>query len=103
EKDYIFLKDFYLRFLADRNTRSDDVSSTEYAQIKKLANEQFPAVTLWNFCMDGRVLSVLSNGASAGVGSSVRVPGGILREFVYGDDGKLMLLENSNFAFIMRR
>lgn len=102
-KDYDFLRDFYTRFFKDRNARAFEVSSSEYKKVKDLANQQFPAVTLWNLCMDGRVLAVLINGASAGVGSSIRVPGGILREFVFGEDGKLALLENSNFAFIMRR
>lgn len=103
EKDYGFLKDFYTRFFEDRNKRALEVSSQAYKEVRKIANEQFPSVTLWNLCMDGRVLAVLINGSSAGVGSSVRVPGGLLREFVYGDDGKLFLLEDSNFAFILRR
>lgn len=103
EKDYRFLHDFYTRFFADRNKRADEVISSDYSRVKEIANAQFPATTLWNLCMDGRVLAVLINGASAGVGSSIRVPGGILREFVYGTNGKLTLIENSNFAFIMRR
>lgn len=102
-KDYTFLKNFYTSFFENRNERSEEIGSSEYAEVKKIANAQFPATTLWNLCMDGRVLAILINGATAGVGSSVRVPGGILREFVYGEDGRLTLLENSNFAFIMRR
>ncbi len=102
-KDYTFLKNFYTSFFENRNERSEEIGSPEYAEVKKIANAQFPATTLWNLCMDGRVLAILINGATAGIGSSVRVPGGILREFVYGEDGKLTLLENSNFAFIMRR
>jgi len=102
-KDYSFLRDFYIRFLEDRNKRAAEVTSTKYAKVRALANAQFPFITLWNLCMDGRVLAVLINGASAGVGSSVRVPGGLLREFVYGEDGRLFLMENSNFAFLLKR
>lgn len=103
KKDYLFLEDFFVQFIKDRNKRADEVSSLEYKKVKKIANAQFPSITLWNLCMDGRVLAVLMNGASAGVGSSVRVPGGLLREFVYGENGNIFLLENSNYAFILNR
>lgn len=103
ERDYRFLEDFFIRFFEDRNYRASEVESEEYKNIMQSASEQFPATTLWNLCMDGRVLAVLVNGASAKIGSSVRVPGGILREFVYSQNGKLMLIEDSKFAFIMRR
>lgn len=103
EKNYQFLRDFYLRFFNDRNKRSAEVTSSHYESIKQLAVSQYPAPTLWDLCMDGRVLAILINGASAGVGSSVRVPGGILREFVRGTDGKMKLIEHSNFAKLLDR
>lgn len=103
KKDYLFLEDFFIQFIKDRNRRADEVSSVEYKKVRMIANAQFPSITLWNLCMDGRVLAVLMNGASAGVGSSIRVPGGLLREFVYGENGNIFLLENSNYAFVLNR
>ncbi|MBI5045206.1 MAG: hypothetical protein HZC02_04730 [Candidatus Levybacteria bacterium] len=103
KKDYLFLEDFFIQFIKDRNRRADEVSSVEYKKVRMISNAQFPSITLWNLCMDGRVLAVLMNGASAGVGSSIRVPGGLLREFVYGENGNIFLLENSNYAFVLNR
>ncbi|MDP3941751.1 MAG: hypothetical protein Q8Q49_05600 [bacterium] len=102
-ENYRFLRDFYVRFFADRNKRATEIESTQYAEVKTLANMQFSAPTLWDLCMDGRVLAILVNGASSGVGSSLRVPGGILREFVRGTDGNLKLIESSNFAKLLER
>ncbi|MBI4080181.1 MAG: hypothetical protein HY430_00230 [Candidatus Levybacteria bacterium] len=103
KKNYLFIRDFYLRFFEDRNKRATEVESSEYADIVRMANSQFAATTLWDLCMDGRVLAVLVCGASAGVGSSIRVPGGILREFVRGKDGKYKLIPTSNFARLLER
>jgi hypothetical protein len=102
-ENYLFLRDFYLRFFYDRNQRADEVASETYTRVKDLANKQFVAPTLWNLCMDGRVLAILINGATSGVGSSIRVPGGILREFVRGKDGKLQLIPTSNYARLLER
>lgn len=102
-KNYIFLQDFYRRFFSDRNKRSVEVESAEYKEIIAFANSQFPAMTLWNLCMDGRVLAVLLHGASAKVGSSIRTPAGIFHEFVRGKNGKYSLLENSNFASLLEK
>jgi hypothetical protein len=99
--DYKFLRDFYLRFFTDRNLRAVAVLSPEYKEVAELARKQFPVSTYWNLCMDGRVKTVLTNGATAGVGASIRVPGGILREFVRGSDGKFKLLKTSNFALLL--
>lgn len=103
KKDYDFLRYFYEGFFTGRNKRADEVSSSEYQAIRKLALEQFPTPTLWNLCMDGRVKTVLTNGATAGVGASIRVPGGILREFVRDPQGNFRLLPESNFAGLLDR
>lgn len=101
EKNYTFLRDFYKRLFTERNARTYEVESNEYQEVKDLANSLFPVPTYWNLCMDGRVLSVLTNGASSGIGSSFRVPGAMHREFVRGDDGNIFLRENSNFANLL--
>ncbi len=101
QRDYEFLKDLFIRFLSDRNNRAIEVQSPEYEKVKTLANEQFPTPTLWNLCMDGRVKSVVINGMTAGVGATIRVPGGILREFVRDTKGNFTLLRNSNFAQLL--
>src|SRR5438105_4091232 len=80
KKNYPFIRHFLREYILDQNKRALEVSSPSYEKIKELANDQFPVKTLWDLCIDGRVLSILAHGASAGVGSSVRLPGGILRE-----------------------
>lgn len=97
-EDYQFLRDFFLRFFADRNKRADEVSQKKYSEVIILAHKLIPVPTLWNVCVDGRVLVILMIGGSAKIGSSIRTPGGILPEFVFGKDGKMKLLENSHFA-----
>lgn len=103
KKIYPFLRHFYKQFIIDQNKRALEISTPLYQKIKILANEQFPVKTLWNLCIDGRVLGILMHGASAGVGRSVRVPGGMLREFVRGKNGKLMLEKSSDFAMLLKR
>ncbi len=103
KKNYPFLSYFFKNFVADQNARALEISLPSYEKIKKLANQQFPVRTLWNLCIDGRVLSILAHGATAGVGSGVRVPGGMLREFVRGKDGKLFLAPDSDFAILLKR
>ncbi len=101
--NYEYLQDFFVRFIKDNNSRALEVANPAYQKIRDRANALFPVTTLWNLCIDGRVLSVLAHGASAGIGSSIRVPGGILREFVRGTDGKLHLKEDSDFAQFLSR
>ena len=103
KKNYPFLRHFYKQFIIDQNIRALEVSTPLYQKIKTLANQQFPVKTLWNLCIDGRVRSILMHGASAGVGSNVRVPAGILREFVRGKNGKLILERSSDFASLLKR
>lgn len=103
KKNYPYLLHFYKHFALDQNARSEEVSTPLYQKIKELAESQFPAKTLWNFCIDGRVLSILAHGATARVGSSVRVPGGMLREFVRGKDGRLILEQSSDFAILLKK
>lgn len=102
-KNYIYLQDFFIRHLRDTNARALEVEDNTYQKIRDHANTLFPVTTLWNLCIDGRVLSILAHGASAGIGSSIRVPGGILREFVRGTDGKLHLKEDSDFATFLSK
>lgn len=101
KRDYDFLRDFFMRFLTDRNIRAEEVQSKHYEKIKNLANAQFPVPTLWNLCMDGRVKSVVINGMTAGVGGTIRVPGGILREFIRDETGNCTLRRKSNFASLL--
>ncbi|MBI2443241.1 MAG: hypothetical protein HYV40_05035 [Candidatus Levybacteria bacterium] len=103
EEDYTFLRDFFPRFIEDQNTRAKEVSSEKYQKILETAKKQFPHKPHWVLCVDGRVLVVLAYGATADLDDSVRVAGGMLREFVRGTDGKLFLRENSNFARLLIR
>lgn len=103
QEDYAFLQDFFPRFLEDRNNRADEVSSPEYRKIVELAHQQFPHKPLWILCVDGRVMPVLAFGASANIGRSIRIPGGILREFVLSSTGELRLLAQSNFVQLLQR
>lgn len=103
KKNFPFLRHFFKRFVADQNARAQEVDSTSYEKVKVVANSQFPAKTYWNLCIDGRVLTILAHGASAGVGSSIRIPGGILREFVRGKDGRLHLKKDSDFVMLVMR
>ncbi len=100
-RDYDYLEDFYHRFLAGQNQRALEIVSPEYLEIVELADRQFPYPTSWVLCMDGRVLPVLISGASADIGDNMRVPGGNIREFVRGINGKFTLLEHSNFAKLL--
>jgi hypothetical protein len=101
--NYDYLRHFFKDFIKENNARACEVSSEEYLKIQKFANNLFPTKTFWNLCIDGRVLGVYMHGASAGIGSSIKVPGGILREFVRGIDGKLKLKEDSDFAKYLQR
>lgn len=98
KENYVFLRHFFKHFIKEHNERSDEVASTAYGKIRDLAYAQFPVKTFWNYCIDGRVLGILAHGASANIGMSIRVPGGILREFVRDAEGKLKILPDSVFA-----
>lgn len=100
-KDYSYLRKFYKAFIDDRNKRADSIESKNYAKTLALVKKEFPMMTLWVLCMDGRVKSIHTNGATAGIGSSIRVPGGILKEFVRGNNGKLSLIPHSHFATLL--
>lgn len=95
---YAFLRYFFPAFVSDRNKRADEVNSLENKTIIKFGEEKLPMTTLSVMCMDGRVKMIHVFGFSAGIGSSLRVPGGLLKEFIRGKDGQLMLEEDSNFA-----
>ncbi len=103
KENYDYLRHFFKDFIKDNNARAEEVSSEDYIKIKKFANSLLPVKIFWNLCIDGRVLRVLMHGASAGIGSSIKVPGGILREFVRGTDGQLKLKEESDFARYIQR
>jgi hypothetical protein len=102
-KNYIYLRQFFKNFIRDNNNRATEVESDEYKKVRKFADSLLPVKIFWNLCIDGRVRSVLLHGASAGVGSSIKEPGGIIREFVRGSDGQLTLKEDSDFAHYLDR
>lgn len=102
-EDYNFLRDFFPKFIDDNNKRIDEVESHEYKKALHLAQQQFPHKLFWVLCMDGRVLTILIYGGSAGIDDSIRVPGGILREFVRGRDGKFHLQKNTVYAQLLKR
>ena len=101
EKDYAYLQLFFKDFLRDQNSRAVEVASSEYHKVLKYINEQIPLKTMFNLCIDGRVLALLAFGAPALIGSSMRVPGGMLREFIRGTNGKLTLKPNTNYANLL--
>src|SRR3989344_5573160 len=102
-EDYTFLRDFFPKFVDDHNGRIEEIESNEYQRALKLALEQFPHKPFWVLCMDGRVLTVLIYGGSAGIDDSIRVPGGILRDFVRGKDGKFHLQKDSVYARLLKQ
>ena len=102
-KDYTFLRDFFPRYIEDQNKRADEIDSKEYKEALELAKKQFPHKPHWVLCLDGRVLVVLGYGATADIDDSIRVPGGMLREFVRGKDGKMFLRRDSNYATLLMR
>lgn len=101
ERDYEFLGSFFSNFIRDRNSRAEEVNSPGYEKVLELANSLFPMTAFSVMCMDGRVKLIHVFGFSAGIGSSIRVPGGLLKEFVRGREGKLMLADHSNFAELL--
>ena len=100
-QDYTYLRFIFKAFVKDQNKRALDISTASYRKILQVAYRQFPMKTMWNLCIDGRVLAILAHGAPARVGSSIRVPGGMLREFIRGEDGRLKLEEGSQFAKLL--
>lgn len=101
KKDYEYLRHFYKDLVKDRNKRALEIESKAYQKVITLAQKQFPAKTMFNLCIDGRVQAILAFGSPAVVGSSLRVPGGMLRDFIRGVDGQLKLLENTVFAKLL--
>lgn len=102
-EDYDYLRDFFPRLIDDHNVRIVEVESREYKKALQLAQQQFPHKPFWILCMDGRVLTILMYGGSAHIDDSIRVPGGILREFVRGKDAKFKLQEDSVYAQLLKR
>lgn len=103
KQDYIYLRYLLKQLVKNYNDRGKEIASPEYQKVKTLANSHFPVRTLWIECIDGRVLSIYAHGATANVGSSIRVPGGNLREFIRDTNGHLKLMDNSDFAIFVRR
>ncbi len=97
-EDYRYLRHFFPAFVTDRNSRAEEVKSPEYQAVSEIAHEALPMSTLAVMCMDGRVKMIHAFGFSADIGSAIRVPGGILKDFVRGPDGKLRLDKGTSFA-----
>ncbi len=100
-EDYRFLRNFFPAFIMDRNERANEVNSPDYKEVIGLVEEALPMTTLSVMCMDGRVKPVHVFGFSAGIGSSIRKPGGLLKEFIRSKDGDLNLEEGTNFADLL--
>lgn len=97
EADFKFLEAFYLGFIADRARRSAEIATPEYEATVEKANSLLPMSVFEVLCMDGRVKLVHTNGFTAGIGSAIRTPAGMLNEFIRRD-GTLVLDKNSNFS-----
>ncbi len=97
-EDYAYLRYFFPAFVTDRNSRAEEVKSEPYIDVADRARTMLPMSTLAVMCMDGRVKMIHAFGFSADIGSAIRKPGGILKEFVRGKDGKLKLEKDSTFA-----
>lgn len=103
DDDYAFLRDFFPRSIEDQNSRSEEVTSEKYQKVLHTAKKQFLHKPHWVLCVDGRVLLVLAYGATADIDNSVKIAGGMVREFVRGTDGKLFLRRQSNFAKLLEQ
>lgn len=97
-ENYLFLYDFYKKVFNERNKRSEKIETPQYWEIEKLAESQFPVPPYLVLCMDGRVLPPLVFGMTYGIGGSIRVPGGILHDFVRGENGELFLKNDSVYS-----
>lgn len=102
EEDYKFLHDFFPRFLLDQNKRANEISSKTYQKAVDVVNSHLPSPVYWDLCIDGRVLTILMHGMSA-PDYSLRVPAGMLRDFVRDSEGRLVLMHNSNFAMMLHK
>lgn len=103
-KEYRSLRDYFVMWAVDRNLRAREINSEEYQQTVGLATAQLPYPTFEILCMDGRVLPAIKHGFSAGIGGSIRVPGGTLREFVRNKKTQLLeVAQESNFAKALAR
>jgi hypothetical protein len=100
-EDYAYLRNFFPDFVSDRNARAEEVNTDEYKETLKVAEKLLPMTPFSVMCMDGRVKPIHVFGFSAGVGGSIRVPGGLLKEFFRGKDGELALDGKSNFAELL--
>lgn len=101
KESYIYLRHLFKQFVKDRNQRAFEIESPEYQKILAFAQKQLPVKTMFNLCIDGRVTAIFAFGMSAIVGSSLRVPGGMIRDFIRGTDAKLKLRKDSNYARLM--
>lgn len=97
EADFAFLEAIYLGFLADRGRRSKEIATPEYEATVEKANGLMPMSTFEVLCMDGRVKLVHTNGFTAGIGSAIRTPAGMLNDFIRRD-GVLVLDKSTNFS-----
>jgi hypothetical protein len=103
DSDFRFIRDFFPRFIEDQKQRADEIDSPEYQNALALAKAQFPHKPHSVVCVDGRVLLFLIYGGIADIDDSIRVPGGMLREFIRGKDGHFLLRSGSNYAKLLEK
>lgn len=97
-ENYKFLRGFVPEVVAERNHRAKETTTPEYQATVDLARSLFPMPNYNDFCMDGRVLPPLVFLETYGIGSSLRVPGGIINEFVWAENGEMILRKDSSFS-----
>src|SRR5579859_2430908 len=102
KEDYQYIHAFFTKVISDRNKRADIIDSEEFSEATQIAKRILPYPTYLENCMDGRLFGPLL-GLYGHIGDVLSVAGGILYEFVRGEDQKLGLIPNSNFAQLLRK
>jgi hypothetical protein len=97
-RDYEYLMKFFHRVIQERNERSAIIKDEAYFSIAHSAYHLFPGELMFHVCMDGRVMLILMFGLPARVSRSIRTPGGMIRDFIRGTDGRLFLPKDAPYA-----
>jgi hypothetical protein len=101
ERNYTYLEHFLEGLFTERTQRTYEVETKEYGDAVELAKSQFDLPLNFLTCIDGRILTPLMFGISFRMGNALRMPGGILREFIRIEDGSMHLVEGSVFAELL--